>query len=103
LDQLERRYGAVMTIKIIENVFQSCLIMLEAFNKDDTIDFMAMFNFQFGLLMCTLTFAEHIGHKFAAKHPYIFRNEIVKNDTGLTEEEKEFQYKFWPLKDLALK
>jgi hypothetical protein len=77
--------------------------MVESFLKDDTIDFMAMFNFLFGLLMCTLTFGEHIGHKFAAKHPYIFRNDIVLDKTDLTEEEPDFQFRIWDLKDLALK
>jgi hypothetical protein len=52
---------------------------------------MAMFNVLFGLLMCTLTFAEHIGHRFAAKHPYFFTNELIKDDTGLTEDERYFQ------------
>ena len=67
LDQLEKRYRAKSNISFVENVFQMCLIMIESFLIDDTIGFMAMFNFMFGLLMCTLTFGEHIGHKFAAK------------------------------------
>jgi len=46
--------------------------------------------------MSTLTFAEHAGHKFAAKHPYRFKDEINKdtiatNQDGLTEHEKECQ------------
>ena len=80
-----------------------CLIMIESFLIDDTIGFMAIFNFMFGLLMCTLTFGEHIGHKFAAKYPYIFRNEIVKDTTGLTKEEADFQGFVLSLIDPALK
>jgi len=48
----------------------------------------------FGLLMSTLTFAEHAGHKFAAKHPYHFKEQlavVATNDDGLTEHEKECQ------------
>jgi len=72
------------------------LILYESFKKGDTINSMAMFNLMFGLLMSTLTFAEHAGHKFAAKHPYRFKVEITEetiatNDDGLTEHEKECQ------------
>lgn len=80
-----------------------CFIMIETFLKDDTIGFMAMFNFMFGLLMCTLNFSEHIGHQFAANHPYIFKNDIIKDKTGLNEDESNFQNSVWALKDAALK
>jgi len=49
-------------------------ILYETFKKDSTISFLTMFNLMFGLLMSTLTFAEHAGHKFAAKHPYFFKD-----------------------------
>ena len=73
-----------------------CLILTETFQNDYTINFLAMFNLMFGLLMSTLTFAEHAGHKFAAKHPYRFKDEITEetiatNEDGLTEHEKECQ------------
>jgi len=72
------------------------LILIETFLNDDTITFLAMFNIMFGLLMSTFTFAEHGGHKFAAKHPYLFKDEITEetiatNEDGLTEHEKECQ------------
>jgi len=71
-------------------------ILYETFKKDSTISFLTMFNLMFGLLMSTLTFAEHAGHKFAAKHPYRFKDEITEdtiatNQDGLTEHEKECQ------------
>jgi len=70
--------------------------LTETFKNDYTITFMATFNLSFGLLMSTLTFAEHAGHKFAAKHPYLFKEEFSKmriatNDDGLTMREKECQ------------
>jgi len=72
------------------------LILTETFKKDFTISFLTMFNVMFGLLMSTLTFAEHGGHQFAAKHPYRFKAQITKetiatNQDGLTEHEKECQ------------
>jgi len=68
------------------------LILTETFTNDDTITFLAMFNLMFGLLMSTLTFAEHAGHQFAAKYPYLYRDEIATNVDGLTEHEKKCQY-----------
>ena len=68
-----------------------CLILYETFNDDDTISFMAMFNVMFGLLMSTLTFAQHTGHKLAAKHPYHYKDEIARIQEGLTDHEKECQ------------
>jgi len=72
------------------------LILKETFKKDSTITSLTMFNVMFGLLMSTLTFAEHAGHQFAAKHPYRFKAQITKktittNKDGLTEHEKECQ------------
>jgi len=72
------------------------LILYETFNNYYTITFLAMFNLMFGLLMSTLTFAEHGGHKFAAKHPYVFKDEVANmriatNQDGLTEHEKDCQ------------
>jgi len=74
----QRRYEAGKNNKRVENVGQMILILFETFTNDDTITFMAMFNLMFGLLMSTLTFAEHAGHKFAAKHPYRFKDQITK-------------------------
>ena len=73
-----------------------CFILFETFMNYYTITFLAMFNLMFGLLMSTLTFAEHAGHKFAAKHPYHFKVQITKetiatNEDGLTKFEKEWQ------------
>jgi len=67
------------------------LILYETFANDDTITFLAMFNVMFGLLMSTLTFAEHAGHQFAAKHPYLYKAQIATNEDGLIEHEKECQ------------
>jgi len=73
VDFPQRRYEAGKNTKWIENVCQMLLILYESFKKGDTINSMAMFNLMFGLLMSSLTFAEHAGHKFAAKHPYRFK------------------------------
>jgi len=66
-------------------------ILFETFMNYYTITFLAMFNLMFGLLMSTLTFAKHGGHKFAAKYPYLYRDQIAANEDGLTEHEKECQ------------
>ena len=76
VDFAQRRYEGGKNTKWIENVGQMSLILTETFKIDYTITFLAMFNLMFGLLMSTLTFAEHAGHKFAAKHPYRFKDEI---------------------------
>lgn len=80
----EQRYRATKNIKLIENILQMCLILFETFQDDDTVTFIAMFNFMFGLLTSTLTFSEHVGHRFAAKHPYVFADEVAINAQGLT-------------------
>ena len=71
------------------------LVLLETFHNDNTVTFIAMFNVTFGLLMSTLTFAEHIGHKFAAKYPYVFKadfDEMIKqNSKTLTWNEKKLR------------
>ena len=71
------------------------LVLLETFHNDNTVTLIAMFNVTFGLLMSTLTFAEHIGHKFAAEYPFVFKAEydeiIKKKSEGLTEDEKNLQ------------
>ena len=53
-----------------------CLILYETFQRNDTVTFLAMFNVMFGLMMCTLTFSEHVGHKLAARYPYVFVDQI---------------------------
>lgn len=65
------------------------LVLYETFDKDDTVTFLAMFNVMFGLMMSSLTFSEHIGHRFAAKYTYVFADEIYKNplNPDLNEEE----------------
>jgi len=68
-----------------------CFILFETFMNYYTITFLAMFNLMFGLLMSTLTFAEHAGHQFAAKHPYFYEDEVATNQDGLTEHEKVCQ------------
>jgi len=95
-DFAQRRYESGKNTKWIENLGQMISILIESFLDADTITFLAMFNLMFGLFMSTLTFAEHAGHKFAAKHPYRFKDEINKesiaiNEDGLTEHEKECQ------------
>ena len=70
-----------------------------------------MFNITFGLITCTLTFAEHIGHKFAAKYQYVYSQDFEKtiksmigndddgndndsnDDDWLTNEERKFRTK----------
>ena len=92
LDYPERRYRASKNVKNIENTLQMFLVLLETFHNDNTVTFNAMFNVTFGLLMCTLTFAEHIGHKFAEKYPYIFKAEydeiLKKKHEGLENDER---------------
>ena len=63
---------------------------------------MAMFNFSFGMLMCTLTFGQMIGNKFAAKYPYTYRNTIVEDKTGLNRDERIFQECIWGIKDKVI-
>ena len=53
-----------------------CLILYETFQRNDTVTFLAMFNVMFGLMMCTLTFSEHVGHKLAARYPYVFIGQL---------------------------
>jgi len=91
VDYAQRRYLAGKNIKWIENILQMILILYETFTHDDTINFLAMFNVMFGLVMSTLTFAEHAGHKFAAEYPYLYKAQIATNEDGLTEHEKECQ------------
>jgi len=90
-DFAQRRYEGGKNTKWIENLGQMMSILIESFLNADTITFLAMFNLMFGLLMSTLTFAEHAGHQFAAEHPYLFKDEIATNQDGLTEHEKVCQ------------
>ena len=38
--------------------------------------------------MCTLNFSEHVGHNFAAKYPYVFKDEFASDTKGLNEYER---------------
>jgi hypothetical protein len=79
----------------MENIFQMALILFETFHKPGTHTFLSMFNVIFGLVTCTLTFAEHAGHRFVAKHPYMFKDELdallSRPTKGLTKVEKEWR------------
>ena len=66
-------------------------VLIETFSKDDTVTFLAMFNVMFGLMMCTLNFSEHVGHRFAAKYSYVFKDEFASDIKGLTVDEKKLQ------------
>ena len=78
------------------------LILYETFYKDDTVGFLAKFNIFFGLAMSTLTFAEDIGHKFAAGYPYVYKSQFEKNTKGLSGDEKILQTQIWPFIDKSL-
>ena len=52
------------------------------------VTFQAMFNVMYGLMMCSLNFSEHVGHRLAARYPYVFRDEFAINTKGLNEYEK---------------
>lgn len=60
-----KRILAAKNINMIENIFQMMLILYESFSKDYTVSFLAMFNVGFGLIMCTITFAERVVQRFA--------------------------------------
>lgn len=41
------------------------------------------------LLSSTYSFSEHIGNKFAAGHPYIYKEDIIDNLPYLGEDKKD--------------
>ena len=67
------------------------LVLVETFCKDDIVTFQPMFTVFYGLMMCSLNFSAHVGHRFAANYPYVFQNEFAIHTKGLNEDEKNLQ------------
>ena len=55
---------------------QTFIILEETCFTGHTISFIAQVKLVGGLISSSLTFAEHIGYSLAAKHPYIFKQQI---------------------------
>ena len=72
------------------------MVCFESLLNKDTIRIDQLLVPIFGLLSATLTFANHTGSQFKAKHPYVyydnFKNKVP--DSLTTEEEKKWHKEF---------
>jgi len=91
-DYPRNRFMVQRNIKLIENIPQMFLVLIETFDQKQTITAIQSFNVLFGLLMSIVTFAEHAGTLLAAKYQYVhFKDLSNSSDEGLSDDEWEFK------------
>lgn len=78
-DYPEDRFTIQKQIKLLENIFQICLILMEILIVKQTITVLQLFNVVFGYFMVTVTFAQDAGSEFAAKYLYSHLRSIQGN------------------------
>ena len=92
LDYPRNRSMVQRNIKLIENIPQMFLVLIETFDQKQTITAIQSFNVLFGLLMSIITFANHAGTYLATKYQYVhFKDLSNSSDEGLSDDEKSLK------------